>query len=122
MKLKLDENLDEKLRERIGAAGHDVSTVRGQGLGGATDDALFAICRDEGRALVSLDLDFASVLRFPPEQSAGLVVLRVRRPLLSLVGEVVDTLVAALDEKRELHGHLWIVEPGRIRIHSPAED
>lgn len=122
MKLKLDENLDEKLRDRIGAAGHDVSTVRGQGLGGVTDDVLFETCCDEERALVSLDLDFASVLRFPPERSAGLVVLRVRSPLLSLVREVVDTFVEALAEERDLSGRLWIVEPGRVRIHSPTDD
>jgi Domain of unknown function (DUF5615) len=44
---------------------------------GADDDTLFARCRQEGRCLVTLDLDFSNVLRVPPEQTAGLVGLRL---------------------------------------------
>ena len=40
------------------------------------DQALYAHCRTEARIPVALDLDFASVLRYPPEASGGIVVLR----------------------------------------------
>lgn len=121
MKLKLDENLDERLADRLSAAGHDVSTVRRQDLGGETDEHLFWICRDEGRALVTLDLDFANVFRFPPEATEGILVLRLRSPLLPVVRELVDALVAMLDS-RSPRGQLWIVEPGRVRIHLGEKD
>ena len=69
MRLKLGENLGWRIAESLRDAGHDVATVRDEELGGADDDALFARCRQESRCLVTLDLDFGNVLRFPPEQA-----------------------------------------------------
>ena len=62
MKLKLDENLGNAAREALESAGHDVSTVPHRRLQAALDDELIQQCKSEGRALVSLDLDFANPL------------------------------------------------------------
>ncbi len=75
MKVKLDENIGGRGIELLNAAGHDVMTVRDQGLQGARDDTIFNACAGEGRILITLDHDFGQVLRFPPKQSAGLVIL-----------------------------------------------
>jgi hypothetical protein len=81
------------------------------------DAHLFAHCADEGRALITLDHDFGQILRFPPAQSAELVVLEPGSPI------TLGKLLARLNEllvvlgTRELGGELWIVEPGRVRIH-----
>jgi predicted nuclease of predicted toxin-antitoxin system len=95
--------------------------VPDEGLGGTDDDALFARCRREGRCLVTLDLDFGNVLRFPPEKTAGLAVLRpAGRPSLAalerLIGQLVETL-----SREPVAGRLWIIEPGRVRIHESPE-
>lgn len=86
MKFKLEENLGERGRAVLQAAGHDVSTVSMQRLGGASDEESIDICCSEERCLVTLDLDFASPLRFSPERYAD-------RPsyddLLGLVRELV---------------------------------
>jgi predicted nuclease of predicted toxin-antitoxin system len=121
MRLKLDENLSWRLAERLRRAGHEVATVPDEGLGGTDDDALFARCRREGRCLVTLDLDFGNVLRFPPEKTAGLAVLRpAGRPSLAalerLIGQLVETL-----SREPVAGRLWIIEPGRVRIHESPE-
>jgi predicted nuclease of predicted toxin-antitoxin system len=75
MKIKLDENIGRRGVELLRAAGHDVMTVLDQDLQGAHDEAVLKVCADEGRVLVTLDHDFGQVLRFPPEHSAGLVIL-----------------------------------------------
>ncbi len=116
MRFKLDENLGVIGRDLLVAEGHDVSTVYEQGLTGASDDALFPICCDEQRTLVSLDLDFAQFLRFPTEGTAGIVIIRQPGRLsVSGIEARVRELVAALPSL-EVAGRLIIVEPGRIRV------
>jgi len=77
VKFKLDENIGRRGLELLEASGHDVMTVRDQGLRGVTDKKLFEICVAERRALITLDRDFGHVPRFPPDQSAGIVILEV---------------------------------------------
>jgi predicted nuclease of predicted toxin-antitoxin system len=121
MKLKLDENLGELGREMLTAQGHDVSTVAMQRMSGSPDVTLYETCRLESRALITLDRDFGEVLRFPPEDSAGVAVLDCRGRLspstiLARINEL--ALVLAI---QSISGQLWIVEPGRVRVHEKRE-
>jgi len=113
VKFKLDENIGRRGLELLKASGHDVVTVWDQGLHGVADEQLFEICSTEGRALVTLDRDFGQVPRFPPEKSAGIVILEVG-PRATLQ-EILDLLTIL--ENHSVAGALWIVEPGRVRIH-----
>lgn len=121
MRFKLDENLGTTCRDLLRAAGHDVSTVREQDLGGEPDRTIFSFCRREKRALVTLDRDFGQVLRFPPQESHGIVILVLgsRPSLQEISGRVADFL--AVLETRPLAKELWIVEAGRVRIHEQSE-
>ena len=83
----------------------------------AADENLFEVCLAEQRALVTLDHDFGQVLRFPPERSVGIVVLEVApRAGAGAVESRIHDLIAMLSV-HELGAELWIVEPGRVRIH-----
>ena len=116
MKLKLDENVDARLAVVLRQAGHDAMTVRDQGLHAIDDVILYQHCTSEGHILVTLDLDFSNVLRYPPEQTPGLVVLRGPDDLIPTLTILIQTLLNGLSEDTP-SGHLWIVEPSRIRIH-----
>lgn len=117
MNFKLDENIGRRGVELLRSAGHDVLTVRDQGLQGADDEAVFKVCCAEGRALITLDHDFGQVMRFPPEVSRGLVILALpsRASLQALLGLLRDFL--SVLEARPIRNELWIVEPGRVRVH-----
>jgi predicted nuclease of predicted toxin-antitoxin system len=117
VKIKLDENIGRRGLELLRTSGHDVTTVWDQGLHGTSDQPLFEVCSAERRVLITLDRDFGHVLRFPPEKSAGIVILEVgaRTTLGALLDRLHDFL--AVLESRSVAGALWIVEPGRVRIH-----
>ena len=116
MKLKLDENIDARLTVLLHDAGHDATTVRDQGLHGSEDLDLFDRCVSEGLALVTRDLDFSNILRYPPEDTPGIIVFLGPDDLFPTVKIRMQTFVEALTSENPA-GHLWIVEPRRIRIH-----
>jgi len=120
-RLKLDENLGAAATAALERSGFDVSTVLRQKLEGTSDENLFAVCRSEGRCLVTLDLDFANPLRFPVENSPGICVLRYA-PLSahSTILAAIATLATAL-RANAVAGQLWIVSPERVRAYSGEE-
>lgn len=120
MRFKLDENLDHRLARVFTAHGHDVETVSGEGLSGRPDQEIFQVALSEHRTLVTLDLDFASPLRFPTSGTNGVVVIRVHRPTLFAVKQVLRESMPRFSEPA-LMNKLWNIEPGRIREYSPED-
>lgn len=120
MRIKLDENLDVRLASLLAADGHDVDTVRDEGLSGSDDELVFETCRSNGRVLVTLDLDFSNPFRFPPQDTEGIVVVRPPRPVLSAIRATLGSILPQL-KTHSVKGMLWIVEPGRIRVHDPDD-
>lgn len=117
MRFKLDENLTPRAATFLREAGHDVMTVVDERLGGADDAAVFAACVAERRILITLDHDFGNVVRFPPATSPGVAVVELppgKSPVAMM--SALEALLAGLKKDR-LDGSLWIIEPGRIRIH-----
>jgi len=117
VRIKVDENIGRSGVDLLRQAGQDVMTVREQGLAGAADEVVFQACVAEGRTLITLDRDFGQVPRFPPKQTAGIVILELGGPasLRRLRDRLRDFL--ALAATRSVSGELWIVEPGRVRVH-----
>ena len=117
MKFKLDENFGIRTLEIFRVAGHDIQTVRSQKLQGCFDQNLYEVCCKEQRCLVTLDLDFADVTRFPPTSASGIVVIRIpRNPSFALLEQLVRQFLQVLTQM-PVEKKLWIVEVGRIRIH-----
>jgi predicted nuclease of predicted toxin-antitoxin system len=112
----IDEDLPRPLAAALRALGEDAVHVREAGHGGATDDAVSSLAKLENRVLVTADLDFSDVRRFPLGEHSGVVVARL--PNEWTVDVLVAAVVAALKAltEEEIRGALVIVEPHRIRI------
>ena len=122
MKFKLDENFGRRTQSLFRSAGHDEETVREENLQGAKDETIREVCLAEQRCLVTLDLDFADTIRFPPRDTPGVAVIRVpRNPSLTLLEQMVSQFLNALPEMK-IDGQLWVVEIGRIRVHQASDD
>ncbi len=122
MRFKLDENFGTRTQQLFKGAGHEVKTVRDQGLEGCSDQHLFDICCTEKRCLVTLDMDFTDVTRFSPAEASGLVVIRAHQnPSLYLLEHLVGQFLQALTQM-SVEKKLWIVEAGRIRVHQTENE
>ena len=115
MKFKIDQNLPADFVTILNEAGHDALTVWQQNLGGAPDPRIVAVCQQEGRALITADLDLSDIREYPPEQSPGHVVLRLKeqtRPnQIALLRQIIPMFATT-----PLTGRLWIVERNKVRV------
>jgi len=117
MRFKIDENLPSELVEILREAGHDGTTVLEQKMGGEADPALAVVCREEERALVTLDVGFADIRTYRPREHRGLLVLRLKRQDKDSVLRVFLRILPLL-HREPLDRQLWIVDEERVRIRS----
>lgn len=120
MKLKLDENIDPRAKEILERAGHNVLTMPEEALSGISDDVIAAAVSREERCLLTLDMDFANIFAYSPGRYVGLVVLRHPHPTVKGLLNLVHQFTISL-RSHNPRGQLWIIEPGRLRIHEETE-
>lgn len=114
MRFLVDANLPTNVSERLRAGGHDVLDVR-RSVPPLRDEQIYAQARAEQRVILTRDLDFGNLLRYPPAGTAGIVVLRVSEMTAAEIVELVGEFVRAHHE-RELVDTLVILEPFRVRF------
>ena len=117
VRVKIDENLPKEARDVLLRAGIDAVDVHEQRLGWALDPAIAAVCRVGRRAPVTLDAGFANIRTYPPEEHAGLIVLRLKSQDKSAMLALIERLGAVLSDVDPM-GRLLIVRESGIRIRS----
>jgi predicted nuclease of predicted toxin-antitoxin system len=121
VRLKLDENLTGSIALTLADYGHEVDSVRAEGLAGATDVQVARAAASAGQMLVTLDRDFADIREYPPGTHPGIIVVRVDPPRPSWVKAALTGLLAHHD-LRELRGCLVIAQLGTVRIRRPPPE
>jgi predicted nuclease of predicted toxin-antitoxin system len=84
-------------------------------MGGRPDASIADICRREDRVLLTLDMDFADIRLYPPQNYSGLLVLRLERQEKPRVVAAWERIIPLL-EREPINAHLWIVEERTVRI------
>lgn len=120
MKFKVDENLPDEVEELLKKAGYDAETVYREDLGGADDTLILSRSISENRVIITLDKRFSDVIRYPPEEYPGFIVLRLQKQSKVVVVNVMQRVISQLTEKN-VKNKLWIVNETSIRIR-PTEE
>jgi predicted nuclease of predicted toxin-antitoxin system len=121
VKLKLDENLSRHLKPVLLLLGHDTETAADEGLLSRPDSEVGRGAREAGRILLTLDLEFGDLRKYPPGGHPGIVLFRPRDLGPLSVNRFVERFVRDTNLE-ELAGCLTIVEPSRVRIRRPPID
>ncbi len=102
----IDENLPGALAPALRTAGHHAEDLRDVRARGSTDDEVFEHARASRFTLVSRDVGFGNIARFPLGTHSGIV---------RIVSESVVLAITRLSDD-DLAGNLIVVAPGRVRI------
>ena len=106
--------VDVRVVDWLRREGHDATHLRELGLFGLPDPAIFAKAAEEGRTVLTFDLDFGEIAAASGGRT-GVVVLRLRNTRLL---HVVERLRATLPEASSAleRGAVVTVEESRHRI------
>jgi predicted nuclease of predicted toxin-antitoxin system len=118
VRLKLDENLSRHLKQTLSALNHDVATVADEQLLSQPDTRIGAAAKAEQRILLTLDLEFGDLRKFPPGSHPGIILFRPQNFGPLAVNRFVEKFVRDT-ELQLLSGCVVVVEPARVRIRRP---
>jgi predicted nuclease of predicted toxin-antitoxin system len=118
MRFKLDENLPAILASDLAHVGHDATTCQAEGIAGNKDAVIASHAASEGRILITFDLDFSDIRKYPPGTHPGIVVFRTHNQDITTCRTAFARLSKSVDEA-DFHGNLIIVENFRVRIRRP---
>jgi len=97
MKIKLDENIPARLTSILGKLGHEVDTVKSEGLAGRDDSTVWEAAQRTRRFLITQDLDFSDVRRYAPGRHEGLLLVRLRDPGRNALTRRIQTVFESED-------------------------
>jgi predicted nuclease of predicted toxin-antitoxin system len=120
MRFLIDANLPRAAILVCQKFGHQVEFARDIGLAAASDAQIAERARESSAALLTRDLDFADVRRYPPDQYPGIVVLRLPDTTVALeIARVLERFLMEPGFLEPLAGRLAIVEMDRVRFRPP---
>jgi len=115
VKLFLDENLSPQHAVELTVEGHDAVAVPEAGLSGGTDEQVLRFAVENGRVLVTLDADFANVMRFPPGQTLSVIRLKAHPATEERIRQAIHRALLYL-QNIDIAGRLAVVDEDKIRI------
>ena len=117
MRFLVDEGLPRSTGDLLRRYEYEAVDVRDIGLRGTKDAQIAAYAQSDGLCLVTGDFDFSDIRNYPPQEYAGLVVLKLpRTATASFILNLLESFLQQEDLVAQMPGKLAIVEAGRVRI------
>ena len=121
-KLKLDENFSPNLTILFRNRGFDTHSVLDENLSGEPDTVIYLECLTENRCLITFDTDFCNILRFPADNTAGIIVIRPHRNIVLSDIRLFALQIIEILEERDPTNCLWVLDSNKLRIRYPKKD
>ncbi|MFH1481438.1 MAG: DUF5615 family PIN-like protein [Pseudomonadota bacterium] len=97
---------------------HDVLTVSDQGLLMQNDTTIGKAAKSELRMLLTLDLEFGDLRKYPPGGHPGIILFRPRSFGPHAVNRFVEGFVRDTDLD-QFAGCVVVVDPSKVRVRRP---
>ena len=115
MRFLADMGISPKTAAFLRSLGHDAVHLHDQGLDGLEDPAILAKAREEGRILLTHDLDFGELIAVSGAMLPGVVVFRLRNMRPERVSRYLEKTISRHAEAME-KGAIISVAEGQVRV------
>jgi predicted nuclease of predicted toxin-antitoxin system len=112
----IDEDIHRSISEPLKRLGHRVMDIRDYGLRGSEDEEIFQFAQHNKAVLLSGDLGFSNILRFPLGTHWGIIIIKFPNEMSTemINEEVYKSLNRIKDE--DMSKNLTVISPGKVRI------
>jgi len=104
-----DENISPETADHLQTLGYSCRSLCRQGPWRLSDDEIVALAREEGRIILTHDLDFGQLYYFRERGEIGIIVLRLRNQTVERVNEVLPRFLRVCPLKAEELGCSLVV-------------
>ena len=115
MRFLADENVFPEVITCLRKLGHDVIGIKEAGLSQATDDKIIETGVEEERTVVTFDKHFGDIVRHPPGNLSGIILIRIHPPLLEDIFHAFSNLFKNY-HKNSFKGRLIVLTKSGYRI------
>lgn len=117
MRFLVDADLPRATVDVLQQRSHEAFDVRDIGMGQAKDSEIARYAREKRLCLITGDFGFSDIRNYPPEQYAGIAVLKLPRDAgAKFILDLIDGFLQQKEILARLSGSLAIIEPDRIRV------
>jgi predicted nuclease of predicted toxin-antitoxin system len=118
MSILLDQCVPRKYKYLLQSWGYAATLLNEHIAPDASDVDVIALAQTLDAVLLTVDLDFANILNYPPGNYAGVVVMRYEASNEDALGSTLQQVLTDL-YRDPLRGVLVIIEPTRYRVRRP---
>jgi predicted nuclease of predicted toxin-antitoxin system len=115
MRLLVDMHISPRTVEFLRAQGHDVVRVSDILPAQASDEAIVSRADQDGRVVLTQDLDFSAIIALHNRTAPSLVSLRLSSTRIEHVNAILAKVLPALEESLQ-RGAIVSVEDQRVRV------
>ena len=116
LKVLVDEDLPRSTATVVQSLGIDANDVRDVGLKGASDAEIFEYAQNEERTIITRDVEFGNILRYPPHSHYGVILTRLPNTYVrDQILEVIRKFFIGF-RKMELTHNIVVLEADKYRI------